>query len=140
MAKIIPITEHFPHFLADMKESFWGDVYGRRSGRGGFLALESQRQRDRFSGWGRYKRVLAIVGIIATAITSGLRDPVRHDQAADCADPGEEFSAPRDRTCSAAGGQGGDADPRAFLRGISTRQRLLVEVRRRILPNGVRCH
>jgi hypothetical protein len=29
MAKIIPITEHYQHFLAEMKESFWGDVYGR---------------------------------------------------------------------------------------------------------------
>jgi len=29
MAKIIPITEHFQHFLREMKESFWGDVYGR---------------------------------------------------------------------------------------------------------------
>ncbi len=28
MAKIIPMTEHYQHFLADMKESFWGDVYG----------------------------------------------------------------------------------------------------------------
>jgi hypothetical protein len=28
MAKIIPITEHYQHFLAEMKESFWGDVYG----------------------------------------------------------------------------------------------------------------
>ena len=28
MAKIIPITEHFQHFLAEMKESFWGDLYG----------------------------------------------------------------------------------------------------------------
>ena len=27
MAKIIPITEHFQHFLAEMKESFWGDGY-----------------------------------------------------------------------------------------------------------------
>ena len=81
------------------------------AGLAGFLELVSQRQRDRFSGWGRYKRGRAIVGIIATATTSGLRDPVRHDQAADCADPGEEFSAPRDRTCSAVGGQGGDADP-----------------------------
>ena len=26
MAKIIPITEHFQHFLAEMKESFWGDL------------------------------------------------------------------------------------------------------------------
>jgi len=59
MAKIIPITEHFQHFLRDMKESFWGDVYGQtRLAWQGFLELESQRQRDRFSGWGRYERSL----------------------------------------------------------------------------------
>ena len=29
MAKIIPIDEHFQHFLAEMKDSFWGDVYGQ---------------------------------------------------------------------------------------------------------------
>jgi len=26
MAKITPISEHFQHFLAEMKESFWGDL------------------------------------------------------------------------------------------------------------------
>ena len=57
MAKIIPITEHFQHFLTDMKESFWGHVYGQtKLAWQGFLELESQRQRDRFSGWGRYER------------------------------------------------------------------------------------
>ena len=39
MAKIIPITEHFQHFLAEMKESFWGDLYGRAQ-RQGFFELE----------------------------------------------------------------------------------------------------
>jgi hypothetical protein len=29
MAKIIQITEHFQHFLAEMKEGFWGDVCGQ---------------------------------------------------------------------------------------------------------------
>jgi putative transposase len=57
MAQIIPITEHFQHFLADLKESFWGDVYGQtKLAWQGFLELESQRRRDRFSGWGRYER------------------------------------------------------------------------------------
>jgi len=27
MAKIIPITERFQHFLAEMKENFWGDLW-----------------------------------------------------------------------------------------------------------------
>jgi hypothetical protein len=31
MAKIIPISEHFQHFLAEMKESFWSDLYGHRA-------------------------------------------------------------------------------------------------------------
>jgi putative transposase len=57
MAKIIPSTEHFQHFLRDREESFWGDVYGpTKLAWQGFLELESQRQRDRFSGWGRYER------------------------------------------------------------------------------------
>jgi hypothetical protein len=30
MAKIIPITEYFQHFLAEMKESFWGEEGERR--------------------------------------------------------------------------------------------------------------
>jgi hypothetical protein len=43
MAKIIPITEHFQHFLTDMKESFWDDVYGQtKLAWQGFLELESQ--------------------------------------------------------------------------------------------------
>src|SRR5262249_34985972 len=57
MAKIIPITEHFQHFLTELKESFWGDVYGQtRQAWQRFFELQSERQRDRFSGWGRYER------------------------------------------------------------------------------------
>jgi hypothetical protein len=33
MAKIIPITEHFQHFLSELQESFWGDLYGQKHGR-----------------------------------------------------------------------------------------------------------
>jgi hypothetical protein len=29
MRRVIPITEQFQHFVAELKESFWGDVYGR---------------------------------------------------------------------------------------------------------------
>ena len=57
MAKIIPITEHFQHFLAEMKESFWGDLYGQtRQAWQRFFELQSERERDRFSGAGRYQR------------------------------------------------------------------------------------
>jgi putative transposase len=57
MAKIIPITEHFQHFLSELKESFWGDLYGQtRQAWQKFFELQSERQRDRFSGWGHYER------------------------------------------------------------------------------------
>jgi putative transposase len=57
MAKIIPITEHFQHFLAEMKESFWGDLYGQtQRAWQRFFELQSERERDRFSGAGRYER------------------------------------------------------------------------------------
>jgi len=57
MAKIIPIDEYFQHFLAEMKASFWGDLYGQtRQAWQRFFELESERQRDRFSGWAPYER------------------------------------------------------------------------------------
>src|SRR5271157_5023611 len=57
MAKVTPISEHFQHFLGEMKETFWGDLYGetklawRR-----FFELQSERERDRFSGCQPYER------------------------------------------------------------------------------------
>lgn len=57
MAKIIPIEEHFQHFLRELKESFWGDLYGQtRQAWQKFFELESERERDRFSGWAAYER------------------------------------------------------------------------------------
>src|SRR2546425_12838346 len=57
MAKVTPISEYFQHFLADLKETFWGDVYGQtRLAWQRFFQLESERQRDRFAGWGWYER------------------------------------------------------------------------------------
>jgi putative transposase len=57
MAKIIPIDEHFQHFLSELKESFWGDLYGQtRQAWQRFFELQSERQRDRFSGWAPYER------------------------------------------------------------------------------------
>ncbi len=57
MAKITPITEHYQRFLADMKESFWGDVYGEtRLAWKRFLELDSERQRDRYTVREAYRR------------------------------------------------------------------------------------
>jgi len=57
MAKIVPITEHYQHFLAEMKESFWGDVYGetKRLWKER-LEADSQRQRDRYAVREVYQR------------------------------------------------------------------------------------
>ena len=47
MRNVTPITEHFQHFLADLKETFWGDGYGKAKGVvQGFLEEESARLRD----------------------------------------------------------------------------------------------
>src|ERR1035438_7592672 len=57
MAKIIPITEHYQHFLAEMKESFWGDVYGEtKLAWKRLLEADSQRQRDRYAVREAYQR------------------------------------------------------------------------------------
>ncbi len=57
MAKVTPISEHFQHFLAEMKETFWGDLYGQtKLAWQRIFELQSERQRDRFSGAQRYER------------------------------------------------------------------------------------
>jgi hypothetical protein len=73
MAKIIPITEHFQHFLAEMKESFWGDLYGQTQlAWQRFIELQSERQRDRFSGGAGTSASTGKGVSIATATTSGI--------------------------------------------------------------------
>jgi putative transposase len=57
MAKVIPITEQFQHFVRELQESFWGDLYGRtRQAWTKFFELDSERLRDRYAGWNRYRR------------------------------------------------------------------------------------
>ena len=49
MRTVAPMTEQFQHFVADLKETFWGDVYGKAKGvLAGFLEEESARQRDQY--------------------------------------------------------------------------------------------
>jgi putative transposase len=57
MAKIISIDEHFQHFLADLKESFWGDLEARtRQTWKQFLEAESERMRNLYMGYESYER------------------------------------------------------------------------------------
>ena len=95
-AKIIPITEHYQHFLAEMKESFWGDVYGetKRLWKER-LEADSQRQRDRYAVREVYQR------------RSNRRQPYRNGGLQRFQRRAEDVSM---------------LIREAFLRGISTRQ------------------
>jgi putative transposase len=60
MAKITrrQVTEQFQHFLEDLKESFWGDVYAKtRQAWTKFWEAQSARERDSYLGVGWYDRV-----------------------------------------------------------------------------------
>jgi hypothetical protein len=47
MAKITPITEHYQHYLAELKESFWGYLQGQvQQSMRKLFELLSERQRD----------------------------------------------------------------------------------------------
>lgn len=57
MGKVPPITEQFQHFVAQVKESFWGDWNGRaQAARKQFLEEESRRQRERYVCREAYER------------------------------------------------------------------------------------
>lgn len=57
MAKVAPMTEQFQHFVRDLKESFWGDVYGKtRLAWQRFWEEESRRERDRYVATESYER------------------------------------------------------------------------------------
>jgi putative transposase len=58
MGKVTPITEQFQHFARDLKESFWGDLYGKtRLAWERFWEEESRRARDRYLVRESYERV-----------------------------------------------------------------------------------
>ena len=57
MAKVTPISEHFQHFVAELQESFWGDLQGRvQQAAQKFFQQLSERQRDLYMVNRRYQR------------------------------------------------------------------------------------
>ena len=57
MRNVTPITEQFQHFVEELKESFWGDVYGKtRRAWKQWLEAESERDRARYCGTEWYAR------------------------------------------------------------------------------------
>jgi len=58
MGKVTPMTEQFQHFVRDVKESFWGDLYGKtRLAWQRFWEEESRRERDKYLGTASHERV-----------------------------------------------------------------------------------
>ena len=57
MAKVTPISEHFQHFVAELQDSFWGDLESRtqQAAQRLFDGL-SERQRDLYMVSPRYGR------------------------------------------------------------------------------------
>jgi hypothetical protein len=57
MGKIVSITEHFQHFLADLKESFWGDLEKKTQlAWKRFLEEEAERLGDQYAVLDSYER------------------------------------------------------------------------------------
>jgi putative transposase len=57
MAKIVSITDHFQHFLDDLKDSFWGDLEQKtRLTWKQFLESESERMRNLYLACESYER------------------------------------------------------------------------------------
>ena len=57
MRRVIPITEHFQHFVEELRGGFWGDLYGQtRQFWKHALELESARLRDRYMHCQAYER------------------------------------------------------------------------------------
>jgi putative transposase len=57
MKNVAPMTEQFQHFVEEIREDFWGDVYQKgQEALKKFFESDSERQRDRYLGWGWYQR------------------------------------------------------------------------------------
>jgi putative transposase len=57
MARVTPITEQFQHFVEDVKESFWGDLYGKtKLAWKRVLEEVSRQERDRYLCVDEYER------------------------------------------------------------------------------------
>jgi hypothetical protein len=55
--KLTPVTEQFQHFVQQLQESFWGDVYDKgKQGVKELLEADSERQRQRYLMADRYER------------------------------------------------------------------------------------
>ena len=55
--KLAPVTEQFQHFVSELKESFWGDLYqGGQKALKQLLEAASERERQRYLMRDSYQR------------------------------------------------------------------------------------
>lgn len=60
MAKVAPITQRYQQFLAELRETFWGDLYGQtRQAWKAFFEAQSERERLCYLGFTPYQRQTA---------------------------------------------------------------------------------
>ena len=112
MAKVIPISERFQHFVEELQESFWGDLYGRtRQAWKKFFELESERLRDRYAVATAWTRSAEARRISQRVLRARFGHGVRHHPVADCTGTGKELSAARGEAVPAPRARAGDADP-----------------------------
>lgn len=124
MAKIVSITEHFQHFVEELQESFWGDLYGRtRAAWKKLFENESERLRELYAGWpqhgrgprkpGRYRNGYYVRGFATVFGTIRLR--IARARGKSFLPPGlEQFQRRAPELAMLI--------REAFLRGLSTRQ------------------
>lgn len=124
MAKIIAITEHFQHFVEELQESFWGDLYGRtRAAWKKLFENESERLRELYAGWpqhgrgsrkpGRYRNGYYLRGFATVFGTIRLRIARAR---------GKSFLPPGLKQFQRRAPELAMLIREAFLRGLSTRQ------------------
>src|SRR5262252_9942319 len=105
MAKVIPITEQFQHFVSELKESFWGDLQGQvQQSMRRLFELLSERQRDLYMVSPRHSRQKPRRdyrnGYYERDFVTRFWDPA----FTDCPQPQAGFSAPSAAEVPAASG------------------------------------
>src|SRR3990172_5324084 len=112
MKTVAPITEQFQHLVRDLRESFWGDLYGQARGTlEKFLSRESVRLRDEGGGLRAGPAEGGAARPAQRVLLSGFCQPLRDVALAGGADAGGKFSARGPSAFSAASRGGDAADP-----------------------------
>src|SRR5450432_1693394 len=92
MAKIIGITEHFQHFVAELQESFWGDLQARTQ-QAAQRFFDALSERQPLHGEPALRALGSAPGLPQRILRTRFRDQVWHPAVAGGAHPQARFSA-----------------------------------------------